>query len=641
VVDRALQEIIFKTERKKAEEALKNSLSLLEATLESIHNGILVVSSEGAIIKTNATFARMWCIPEDIIASGNNSVLLNHVMSQLSDPEEFLARVKELYEKPESETFDFINFKDGRIFERISKPMRLEGKPKGRVWSFLDVTERNRIADALHVERWKLERIVEATRAGTWEWNVQTGEAVINQIWAEMVGYTVDELAPTSIKTWQSLVHPDDLLKSNNLLSLHYSGMLPYYDCECRMKHKNGNWIWIHDRGRLITRTDEGEPLMMFGTHTDISDRKNAEEQLQIKDFALEASPTAVGLADFNGIVFYANKAFANLWGFSDKNEILGKHIFEFSASKSLNDNILDVLNHGNIFYGEIDCLRKDGTIFTAMISSCFVRSVNGQPICLMALFADISELKMKEAEIISKNEELVRTNAEKDKFFSIIAHDLRSPFNAFLGLTHFLAEELDSMTLNEIQKIAVDLRSTANNLFSLLENLLEWSRIRRGITPYKPETLSLAFSISEALRSVTEPANKKGIEIRLNVPDDLVAYADKYMFASTMRNLTSNALKFTRSGGSITIAATPDINNYVEISIEDTGIGMNEDMVSNLFRLDTQTNREGTEGELSSGLGLIICKEFVEKQGGKLRVNSREGQGSVFYFTLPVTSSE
>ncbi|MCX6279522.1 MAG: PAS domain S-box protein [Bacteroidetes bacterium] len=625
------------TERKRAEEELNSSLSLLEATLESIHNGILVVNSQGAVIKTNNTFAKMWHIPEDVLASRDDSVLLKHVMNQLSDQEEFIAKVTELYEKPESETLDVINFKDGRFFERISKPMMLDGKPKGRVWSFLDITARKQSDDALREERWRLANIVEATRAGTWEWNVQTGEAVFNDMWAEMVGYTIEELSPTNLNTWQSLVHPDDLVKSNKLLDRHYTGEITYYDCECRIKHKDGRWIWIHDRGRVITRTCEGKPLLMFGAHSDISDRKLVEEQLQIKDFALESSPTAVGLADINGIVFYANAAFVNMWGFSNKTEIIGMHISEFSVPESPSDQILAFVRQGNTFYGETNCMRKDGSVFAALISSGFVKSTEGQLMCLMALFVDISELKTKEAEIINKNEELVKTNAEKDKFFSIIAHDLRSPFNAFLGFTQILVEELDTLTLKEIQEIAVSMRSSATNLFRLLENLLEWSRIRRGVTPFDPESLLLTSAITEAIRPVVDSANKKGIKISYDIPEEYEVFADKYMLASTVRNLASNALKFTFKGGEITIAANLSCDNTIEISIKDTGIGMNKKMIANLFRLDENTNRKGTEGEPSSGLGLIICKEFVDKHGGKLWVESQEGQGSVFYFTLPM----
>ena len=131
----------------------------------------------------------------------------------------------------------------------------------------------------LRAERQRMASIIQGTNVGTWEWNVQTGNIVLNNIWAQIIGYTLDELAPISIKTWETLTHPDDVKHSGEMLERHFSGEIPFYDCECRMKHKDGHWVWIQDRGQLITRTDDGKPLMMFGTHSDISESKRAEEE--------------------------------------------------------------------------------------------------------------------------------------------------------------------------------------------------------------------------------------------------------------------------------------------------------------------------------------------------------------------------
>jgi signal transduction histidine kinase len=248
----------------------------------------------------------------------------------------------------------------------------------------------------------------------------------------------------------------------------------------------------------------------------------------------------------------------------------------------------------------------------------------------------DITERMRAELEIKLKNEELYAANSEKDKFFSIISHDLRGPFNAFLGFTKLMVEELPSLTQDEIHKMAGAMRDSAVNLFRLLENLLEWSRLQRGITSFEPGPFLLMPMIAESMHPVIDLANKKEIDIIFEIPADLEVFADQYMLASTIRNLASNAVKFTTKGGKVTIAANTPPGNSVEISVRDTGIGMSPQMVADLFRLDVQTNRKGTDGEPSSGLGLLLCKEFVEKHGGKLRVESEEGKGSVFYFTIP-----
>ena len=144
-----------------------------------------------------------------------------------------------------------------------------------------DITERKKAEEALRDAHWRLESIIEGTHVGTWERNVQTGETVFSEVWAQIIGYTLDELAPISIKTWETFVHPDDLKQSGELLERHFAGELPYYDLKCRMKHKDGHWVWVHARGRVITRTGDGKPLMMFGTHTDITERKRIEEALR------------------------------------------------------------------------------------------------------------------------------------------------------------------------------------------------------------------------------------------------------------------------------------------------------------------------------------------------------------------------
>jgi len=247
-------------------------------------------------------------------------------------------------------------------------------------------------------------------------------------------------------------------------------------------------------------------------------------------------------------------------------------------------------------------------------------------------------ELRIKEQtlELIRKNEELQITNSEKDKFFSIIAHDLRSPFNAFLGFTRIMTEELSTTSLEEIQIMLASMRKSAVNLYNLLENLLEWSMMQRGLTSFNPISIPLVTKINEIVELILGSAQKKEIEIDLNIPPDLSVSADIHMIDTVIRNLVSNAVKFTSKGGRVTITARITIDNEIEIAVRDNGIGMNKTMLDNLFRLDINTNRVGTEGESSTGMGLILCKDFVEKNGGKIWVESEVNKGSTFYFTLP-----
>lgn len=255
---------------------------------------------------------------------------------------------------------------------------------------------------------------------------------------------------------------------------------------------------------------------------------------------------------------------------------------------------------------------------------------------CLVAAI-DISDRKRAEAEVIRKNIELQRVNAEKDRFFSIIAHDLRSPFNGFLGLTELMAESLSGMTFDEIHKMVMMMKNGANNLNQLLGNLLEWSRMERGMFVFAPKSCLLGPRIDQSLSSVRESAAKKRITIDCQIPEDTEVCADDNMIESLFRNLLSNAIKFTASDGQIRITSAPFSKKYIEFRISDTGIGMDKNLIDNLFRLDVNIGRKGTEGELSTGLGLIICKEIIDKHQGKIWVESEEQVGTVFHFTLPI----
>ncbi len=250
--------------------------------------------------------------------------------------------------------------------------------------------------------------------------------------------------------------------------------------------------------------------------------------------------------------------------------------------------------------------------------------------------FRDITDRKLANEAIIKKNQELQQLITEKDKVFSVIAHDLRSPFNVFLGFTRIMVEDLPKLRLDEIQTIALTMRESANSLYSLLENLLEWSRIQRNMTGFKPEDIQLSTLLSESTLYLNDLAHRKGIQINKLIADNMIVKADKNLLSAIFRNLISNAIKFSHQGDIVTIKATSESENSVKISVQDTGIGMSNDLLNLLFTLDENMSRRGTSGEPSTGLGLIICKDFIEKCGGSMKVESEENIGSVFSFILP-----
>jgi len=247
-----------------------------------------------------------------------------------------------------------------------------------------------------------------------------------------------------------------------------------------------------------------------------------------------------------------------------------------------------------------------------------------------------ISSLNQEVESSKRAEEELSKLNAEKDKFFSIIAHDLRGPFNNFLGLTQIMEEELESLSTADLQKMTTGMKASAGKLFDLLENLLKWAKAKQGLMLIEPERLRLFSVINEVMAQFDQAAQKKNIKIENKIEESISVFVDPNVLQTVVRNLVSNALKFTPDSGKIVIDARLKAK-IVEVFIRDSGIGMNAKLLENLFRIDVQTSRKGIEGEPSSGLGLILCKEFIEKSGGEIRAESEENKGTTFFFTLPL----
>jgi two-component system sensor histidine kinase/response regulator len=233
------------------------------------------------------------------------------------------------------------------------------------------------------------------------------------------------------------------------------------------------------------------------------------------------------------------------------------------------------------------------------------------------------------------KNKQLSELNASKDKFFSIIAHDLRNPFAGLLGFTRMVAEGFDDWSKDEIQDILGELQKSAENLYELLENLLSWSRLQRGVMEYTPELGNVDQIVRHNIDLFTPIAEQKQITLRNSVDQTIMVFADIKMFDTVIRNLVSNALKFTENEGSIEISAMQD-EKFVTVAVSDTGIGIPQEDLSKLFQIDVKYSQVGTAGEQGTGLGLVLCKDLIEKNGGEIEVESEVGKGTIFRFTRP-----
>lgn len=294
-----------------------------------------------------------------------------------------------------------------------------------------DISKRKKAEEAIKEFSNRLQTIIEAVNIGTWEWNIQTGEVVVNDMWASLLGYSLQELSPISLQTWEVLTHPEDLQKSYELLQKHFDGTLPQYECEIRMKHKNGRWVWILDKGKVVSWSSDGKPLMMYGTHTDITNLKEAQKALvesaQFIDNVLNTIPARVFWKDKKLRYLGCNQHFAHDAGFSKPEEVIGKTDYDMVWKKQAelyrrDDSTVMETGVGKIGYEEPQT-TPDGNTIWLRINKVPLKDHEGNIIGILGTYEDITQSKMAQQKL-KESEELYRNLAETTQDI-IVLHDM------------------------------------------------------------------------------------------------------------------------------------------------------------------------------------------------------------------------
>ncbi len=359
------------------------------------------------------------------------------------------------------------------------------------------------------------------------------------------------------------------------------------------------------------------------------SSQKNKQLLAENEKFKLlfSTSPDAVAITRMDtGEFLDVNDAFFDVLGYK-REELINKKVQLWANLSSRQELVLNLQE--NDYYGnfETEMIHRNNTKLTVIISAR--RIVLDGHNCILSVVKDISFRKAAE-------EKLKELNSTKDKFFSILAHDLKNPLGSFYSVAELLNDEYDKIPEPSKRQYLGIIRESARQLYSLLENLLTWSRSQRGLINFNPTGFDIYSLADNSIQILQISASAKHITLLNNVPKDIFVNADMNLANTIIRNLISNAIKFTDNGGEISVTAIDSTSGYVAIAVKDSGIGISKETIKDLFKIDKSVSTLGTNGESGTGLGLILCREFVEMHNGRIWAESELNVGTTFYFTLP-----
>jgi len=641
------------TGRKEMEVALR----MQTAAFESFALTIIITDIQGRIQWVNSAFTQLTGYSkEDVIGKNQNEL----VYSGKQDKDYY----KKLWDTILNKIVwkgELINRrKDGSLYyeeETITPVVDSLGNISSFIAIKIDITERKKLYQDLADEKRRLADIIKGTNAGTWEWNIQTGETIFNEHWAEMLGYTLEEISPVSIDTWMKFAHPDDLEQSGELLEKHFNGQLDFYSFESRMKHKNGEWIWVWDRGRVHEWDSEGKPYLMSGTHLDITDRKKAEAEIHWNKSFLElmsnSSPLGFLVVDNRtDDILYFNQRFCKIWEIQHiedkmlRGELKNNDIIPYclpvladvpafaESCKPLQSEANRIVLEDEIAFTDNRTVRR----FTTQI-----RGENDEYYGRFYIFEDITERKLAEIEIRKAKSEAEKANMAKSEFLSRMSHELRTPMNAILGF----AQLLEMGQLNPVQKKGVNhILHGGKHLLDLINEVLDISRIEAGRLSLSTEPVKLSEVLNEMIDTIQPLANTR--QVQLNLIDSSVnseyIKADRQRLKQVMMNLINNAVKYNKIGGSVSILTEimplKNGKEYIRISVTDTGTGIHEEDLSKLYKPFERIGAESSGAE-GTGLGLTVVKKLMDAMEGFIGVKSKFGEGSTFWIELQQVESQ
>jgi len=457
----------------------------------------------------------------------------------------------------------------------------------------------------------------------------------VNKSLCDMLGYSEEELQGIYI---QDITYEDDLEDNISYLRQLKEGKVDNLKVEKRYIHKDGSFVWVMISVTML-KDSIGHPLHYVSQIEDISNRKAIEEDLQLSEkkyrTIFENVQDVFYQTNQEGLVTEISPSIEHYSGYA-REDILGRDVDKFYYYAQDRERIIEKLRtSGSVIDFEVRLKTKNQELRYASVNARLIIE-DGTIKGTEGSMRDVTTRKFQENALKALNTELTASNEQKNKLLSIIGHDLRNPISGSLQLLDLTLTDFESTSADEVHNYLSMMKHELSNANELLEDLLSWAKAQFNSVNFNPnEITDIPGLIGKCIHNILPMAEKKSIVISQSVAEGLTLTADKGMLETVLRNLISNAVKFSNNGGSIKIKAV-SFHKGVKFSVADNGLGIPKDKTPQLFDKTSNYTTYGTAGEKGTGLGLNLCYDFVLKHGGQLWVHSESGIGSTFYFTIP-----
>lgn len=627
--------------------SLKQSEKKYKNIIQTTKDGFWLLDKSGKFLDVNESYCKVsGYTREELLDMSITDVEANEDISAIIIHFKKVIRTgHDLYESLQRR-------KDGSIFFVEVSTSFLSTEDGNLFVAFVrDISERKKKETLIKRQRQRLLNIIEGTDVGTWEWNIQTGATIFNEKWANIIGYTLQELEPVSINTWLNYSHPDDMQKCNNLLEKHFKGEVDYYHSECRMKHKAGHWVWILDRGKVVNWTDDGKPLWMYGTHKNITERKKGELAL----LESEARFKALHNASFGGILIHddrlileCNAQLTKLTGFS-YDELVGQDTLSLISEETKNLVINRIQKNYERPYEAVG-VRKDGSTYPLRLEAKAI-PFKGKDARVVE-FRDITELKRAEA-AKRKLEYQLQQSQKLEAIGTLtggIAHDFNNLLTPIMGYADIIKYKMppDDPNYDSI----VEILNSSVQAKELIKQLLTFSR--KNETKVAPLNLIPVIKSSVKLIRSSLPAS---VHIKTDIPEQIDnIMANNTQIHQIIMNLCINSshAMLKEDGipnGQINVQVKQisideiskkqfvnlKIGSYIQIIVSDNGKGMSQEILSHIFDPFYTTKKEGR----GTGMGLAVVHGIVKSYEGEIKVYSQIDKGTTFNIFIPVTKDQ